>query len=41
MNDKNGAVKKEINHKSTTDVLPLVEKKIESNFNELFKVWLS
>jgi len=29
MNDKNCAVKKEINHKSTTDVLPLVEKKIE------------
>ena len=29
MNDKNGAVKKEINHKTTTDVLPLVEKKID------------
>jgi ATP-dependent Lon protease len=29
MNDKNGTVKKEINHKSTTDVLPLVEKKID------------
>jgi ATP-dependent Lon protease len=29
MNDKNGTVKKEINHKATTDVLPLVEKKID------------
>ena len=29
MNDKNGTVKKEINHKTTTDVLPLVEKKID------------
>jgi ATP-dependent Lon protease len=29
MNDKNGAFKKEINHKTTTDVLPLVEKKID------------
>ena len=29
MNEKNGAVKKEINHKPTTDVLPLVEKKID------------
>ena len=29
MNDKNGTVKKEINHKTTSDVLPLVEKKIE------------
>ena len=29
MNDKNGAVKKEINHKTTTDVIPLVEKKID------------
>jgi ATP-dependent Lon protease len=29
MNDKNGAVKKEINHKISTDVLPLVEKKID------------
>jgi hypothetical protein len=29
MNGKNGSVKKEINNKSTIDVLPLVEKKIE------------
>ena len=29
MNDKNGTVKKEINHKSTNEVLPLVEKKID------------
>jgi len=29
MNDKNGTVKKEINHKVTTEVLPLVEKKID------------
>jgi hypothetical protein len=29
MNDKNGTVKKEINHKATTEVLPLVEKKID------------
>jgi ATP-dependent Lon protease len=29
MNDKNGTVKKEINHKTSTDVLPLVEKKID------------
>ena len=29
MNDKNGTVKKEINHKPSTDVLPLVEKKID------------
>jgi ATP-dependent Lon protease len=29
MNDKNGSVKKEINHKTPTDVLPLVEKKID------------
>jgi ATP-dependent Lon protease len=29
MNEKIGAAKKEINHKTTTDVLPLVEKKIE------------
>ena len=29
MNEKNGTVKKEINNKTTTDVLPLVEKKID------------
>ena len=29
MNDKNGTVKKEINHKTTSDVLTLVEKKID------------